>query len=254
MPSVVSRISLGPFTLYFYSICIFLAVLAGYFLAKKRAPRYKLSEELVDKLLPYLFVGGIVGARLYHVFDDWLYYKDHLLEVFMLWQGGIGIYGGIAGGILATWIFARRHRISLLKLLDLLAPSVLLGQAIGRWGNYFNQEAYGPPTSLPWKIAIDEAHRLPIWRTYEHFHPLFLYESILALTGFVLLLAVARKTVASTGKVFAYYLITYGAIRLVLEPFRYDTAILFGVRMAMLISIGCIVAGLFIVWKRSKTY
>lgn len=240
-----SDIPLGPISIKIYSVIIFLAVLAGYYLAKKRASLYGLSQELMDKLLPYLVIGGIIGARLYHVLDEWSYYRDHLLEIFMLWQGGIGIYGCIVGGIVATWFFAKRYDVRLLKILDLIAPSVLLGQAIGRWGNYFNQEAYGPPTSVPWKIAIDEANRLPMWRNYEYFHPLFLYESLLNFLGVLLLLFLAKRHNKFEGRTFAQYLIIYGFIRLVLEFFRYDTAVLLNVRVAVIISVGFVVLGLF---------
>lgn len=246
-------LSIGPFQLHFYSICILIAVFVGYYLTKRRAPFYGISQEAIDKLLPSLLIGGIIGARLYHVLDQWVYYRQHVWEIVAIWHGGIAIYGCLAGGIIAIYFFAKRYRSSVLALFDLIAPSVLLGQAIGRWGNFFNQEAYGPPTNLPWKIFIDPVHRLPPWQKYSYFHPLFLYESLLDFAGFVALFYMAKRLKKYRGAVFALYLILYGSIRLLLEPLRYDTAILFSIRFAIIASIVSILSGTILLVKSIRS-
>lgn len=247
-----SSLEIGPISIKLYSICIFLAVLAGYLLARRRAVLYKITKEQIEKLLPYPITGGLIGARLYHVADEWHYYKDHIPEIFAIWQGGIAIYGCIIGGVFGIYLFTRRYRQPFLAYLDLLAPSALLGQAIGRWGNYFNQEAFGPPTSLPWKMYVEPPNRPDTWQLYEYFHPLFLYESLLNFIGLGVLLYLAQRYRSKCGFIFGAYLVMYGVIRLLVEQLRFDTAVVFGIRAAILLSVFFIVTGAFLVKKSVK--
>jgi len=152
------------------------------------------------------------------------YYFQHPLEILKIWKGGLGIFGGIIGGAIALAIYCRAQKQNFFEWTDIIAPGLLIAQAIGRWGNFVNQEVYGPPSDLPWAIYIDPAHRLPGFETVERYHPLFLYESLLTLLGGLLLLYIARKYKDKlfTGDLFLMYLVYYPLVRFGLEFIRLD--------------------------------
>jgi phosphatidylglycerol:prolipoprotein diacylglycerol transferase len=152
------------------------------------------------------------------------YYFQHPLEILKIWKGGLGIFGGIIGGAIALAIYCRSNKQNFFEWTDIIAPGLLIAQAIGRWGNFVNQEVYGPPSDLPWAIYIDPAHRLPGFEAVERYHPLFLYESLLTLLGGLLLLYIARKYKDKlfTGDLFLMYLVYYPLIRFGLEFIRLD--------------------------------
>lgn len=192
-----------------------------------------------------LILVGLIGARLYYVLYAWSYYHNHLVEIVQLWQGGLAIHGTLIGGGLAAWWYARRHRLSFLLLIDLAVPAMALGQAIGRWGNYFNQELFGRPTALPWGIPIDPSHRPSAFASFEFFHPTFLYESALdlILVG-VLVWLIRRWPNRRPGNIAAVYAIGYGIIRLAMEFLRVDySPIVAGVRWAGVVSVALILGG-----------
>src|SRR5512136_2453679 len=192
---------LGPLTIYWYGMILMTGMLVGGYVAAFEAKRRGEKEDHVWNLLMVVMLLGIVGARLYHVFSSpagsnigWAYYRVHPEAIFFIWDGGLGIYGAIVGGLIGILLYTYRNKLSLLRYLDIGAPALLIGQAIGRWGNFANQELYGPPTDLPWGIPIDAAHRYgayanltryPLYTT--RFHPDFLYESVLNVLGFVVL-------------------------------------------------------------------
>jgi phosphatidylglycerol:prolipoprotein diacylglycerol transferase len=193
-----------------------------------------------DGLL-WALVGGIIGARLWHIFTPppsmveqgitTMYYLTHPIEAIATWKGGLGIPGAVIGGILALYLFCRRRKLKYALWLDIAAPGLALGQAIGRWGNFVNQEVYGMPTNLPWAIKIDPPFRLHEYMDVAYYHPLFLYESIYNLLnmGFLLWLARKYKDRLLDGDVFLVYLITYPVGRFFLEFLRLDPAQLGGV-------------------------
>lgn len=247
MYSPFDGITIGPLFITFYGIIIATAVCASYLVAQKRAAFYAITQQQIDSLLPFLLVGSIVSARLYHVVDKWEYYRIHILETLFIWHGGIGIYGAILGGLIVLFWYSKKHNLSLLSLLDLIAPSLAFGQVIGRWGNFFNQEAFGPPTNLPWKIYIDSTHRPIQWQQFTYFHPVFLYESLLNLLAFFVLMILAKRFRAKSGTIAGLYFVFYGLIRLVTEQFRFDTATIGPLKVATLISLGCIIGGIVVV-------
>jgi phosphatidylglycerol:prolipoprotein diacylglycerol transferase len=228
------------FTIYYYGIVLMSGAMMGALLASKEAARRGHDAEIIWDLLIWLIIGGIVGARLWHVFTpspsliaqgiDTLFYLTHPLDLINVRRGGLGIPGAVIGGAAALFIFTRNRKLNFLEWTDIAAPGLALGQAIGRWGNYFNQELYGAPTNLPWKLFIDPAHRLPGFTEQQYYHPLFLYESIWNLANVGLLLWLSRKYSdrLKTGDVFLVYLIVYPIGRFLLEFLRLDSSQLGG--------------------------
>jgi phosphatidylglycerol:prolipoprotein diacylglycerol transferase len=177
-------LQIGPINIYWYGILIVTGILAAAYLSTYTARMWGEDPEFVwDALVLCVFL-GVIGARLYHVLTpspsmgvDWWYYFRHPTKIFASWEGGLGIYGAVAGGALGLYIAVRRAKKSMLRWMDITTPGLILAQAIGRWGNLINQELYGRPTDLPWGLYIDPIHRLSGYELYERFHPTFFYES-----------------------------------------------------------------------------
>lgn len=240
--------TIGRLEITYYGILVSLGLLLGTLIAVNRAKLYKLKRDDVESAILWAFIPAVIGARVYHVLDNLGYYFLHPFDVVAIWKSGLAIYGALIGGAAGLLYASRKQHIKLLPLLDLLAPSVALAQAIGRWGNFFNQEGYGPPTDLPWKIYISPARRISPFFHVDFFHPLFLYESILNLLTFCLLILIARKRPA-TGTVSGWYLILYGMGRFVTEFGRLDTAVVGGIKVAQVLSGVAILAGLVLVFS-----
>jgi phosphatidylglycerol:prolipoprotein diacylglycerol transferase len=214
--------------------------LAGGWLAAREAKRREYDPEIVWDLLIWLIIGGVVGARLWHVFTPspsaiaegrttW-FYLTHPFDLINLRSGGLGIPGAVIGGAIALLLYSRRHGLNFAEWADIAAPSLALGQAIGRWGNFVNQELYGAPTNLPWKIYIDPSYRLAGYETQEYYHPLFLYESLWNLANMFLLIWLTRRYAGhqKQGDIFLVYLIVYPVGRFLLDFLRLDAAMLGG--------------------------
>jgi phosphatidylglycerol:prolipoprotein diacylglycerol transferase len=224
----------GPFPIRYYGLFIAIGILVGAWLTGRELARRGYDSTLaVDSL--YLIVPlGFIGARAYHVITDYdLYRDDPFPAVFLVNQGGLGIYGGVIGGFLGAWIFCRLKGISPLVFADAAAPGLVLAQAIGRWGNYFNQELYGRPSNLPWAIRIDPEHRQNVPSQYADattFHPTFLYESIWNLLVCLALLYVARRFAGwlRDGDIILMYVSLYSVGRFFVEALRIDPAFLIG--------------------------
>lgn len=234
---------IGPLTIRYYALIILAGALLGAWLASVEAKRRGKDSNLVWDILPWLLVGGIIGARLWHVFTPSAsnvamglttkYYLTHPLQILMIWNGGLGIPGALIGGALALWIYCRATKQKFLEWADIIAPSLLIGQAIGRWGNFINQELYGSPSNLPWAITIDPRYRLPGFETVAKYHPLFLYESVLNLLAAGILLYVGRKykNKLYRGDIFLLYLVLYPVIRFALEYLRLDPSPVAGINI-----------------------
>lgn len=236
-------IHVGPLYFRFYGILIMLGAIAGAmvarYLLKRMAP--KRDPDLMWDALLWALVFGVIGARIYHVLTpsmsllalgiDTRYYLTHPLDILMIWRGGLGMPGAIVGGIVGLWIFARRNKLDPRLIMDVSAVGVPLGHAIGRWGNFVNQELYGPPTDVPWGIFIRPENRLPEYAAFERFHPLFLYEALWNLASFGFLFWVWRKygERLKRGDLVLLYLITYPLGRFLLEFLRIDFVPLFGI-------------------------
>ena len=210
---------LAGFTINLYGIMIALGVVAAmtiaYFEAKRRGDDTNHVFNIVLFLLPL----GIIGARIYHVIDQWSYYSQHPGQI--IGGAGLGIFGAVIGGAVGVIIYTKWKKISTLHWFDIIAPGLILAQAIGRWGNFFNQELYGYPTDLPWGIYIRPENRLPGYEQYTHFHPLFFYEFLWDSLGCLFLLFVARKWKRLlNGDVFFLYIIYYSVGRFYLEGLK----------------------------------
>jgi phosphatidylglycerol:prolipoprotein diacylglycerol transferase len=232
--------SIGPLFVRFYGIIVMSGAVAGAFLARREAKRRGYDPEIVWDLFVYLLIGGIIGARLWHILTPSpstgvtaAWYFSHPLDALAVWKGGLGIPGAIIGGLIALYFYARKTGINFAEWTDIGAPGLALGQAIGRWGNFFNQELYGAPTSLPWKLYIDPAHRLPGYLDVEYYHPLFLYESLWNLMNMFLLLWISRRFASSlkTGDIFLTYLIVYPVGRFFLDFLRLDASLVAGINI-----------------------
>lgn len=215
--------SLGPFNIYWYGLLIVIGILLGLGLTIKLGRRFGIKSDDILELAIWLIVFGLLGGRLYHVFLEFSYYLANPLAVFKVWQGGLAIHGVLLGGVITLIIWSRKKKYNFWQWADLLAPAIILGQAIGRWGNYFNQELYGWPTDSPWGIPIDLANR-PIGETSQQFfQPTFLYESIADWLIFLFLLFIVIKIKPKPGKVFLLYLIFYSLARFIIEFYRMDS-------------------------------
>ena len=252
---------LGPFSLRWYGLLIAVAVLLGLLLATRLGRQRGIEPALIADLLPILVLAAVVGARLYYVTFEWRQYQLNWLDALAVWRGGIAIHGALIGGTLAVILYCRWRRIAFWNLLDVLVPSVALGQAIGRWGNFFNSEAFGLPTDLPWKLTIPFANRPVEFLDTSTFHPTFLYESLWNLGVFALLLVLFHQASRGrlslpAGALSCVYLMAYSTGRVWIEALRLDPLCLFapppfcegGLRMAQLVSLLLIALGAMGLW------
>ncbi len=244
---------LGNFRLKWYGLLIASAVLIGVNLSMWLAKKRQVDPEIMADLAIWLVLAAIPSARLYYVIFQWPTYARDPVQILKIWEGGIAIYGAIIGGTIAAIIFAKIKRVSFWQLGDLVAPSVALGQAIGRWGNFFNSEAFGGPTDLPWKLFIPVANRPFEYRNFEYFHPTFLYESLWNLLVFFILMYLfindTRRNRLKTGAIFLIYLIAYGIGRFGVEGLRTDSLMLGPLRISQVVSlVGIAIGSIGLVW------
>lgn len=234
--------------IYWYGFFIVLGILAGYYVVLKLLSKKKSGIiEFVPDLFFYLIIVGIIGARIYHIFSELPYYLANPLDMIKIWNGGMGIFGAIVFGLGTIFLFAKKYKFSFLKALDVMSIGLILGQAIGRWGNYFNSELFGLPTKLAWGIPIIPSLRPDNWASFEYFHPCFLYESLWNFIIFSILLFLFLRFDKHNGRIFAVYLILYCLGRFLFEFLRVDFQPIFlGLRLAQITSIVGFLAGLLI--------
>lgn len=258
---------IGPIFIYFYGILIMLGVVAAAVLSVKLAPRFGQDPDRVWDMLTWLLIGGIIGARLWHVFTPTpsnveqglttAFYLTHPLDLINLRRGGLGIPGAVIGGALALWFYTRKNKLSFGAWVDTAAPGLALAQAIGRWGNFFNQEVYGQPTNLPWGVYIDPEHRFPEFQAFERYHPLFLYESIWNLLNMALLiwLGARYRDRLKSGDIFLIYLMVYPIGRFLMEFLRLDSSQIAGINanQTFMAVIALVAAGFFFYRHRRTT-
>jgi phosphatidylglycerol:prolipoprotein diacylglycerol transferase len=264
-------IDIGPLRIHYYGIILMLGALAGAWLASREARRRGQDTEVVWDGLVWVLIGGIVGARIWHVLfppvSMGITFMDYLtlptpeeptgpLDMLMIWKGGLGIPGAVIGGALALYIYCRRRKLNFLLWADIAAPGLALGQAIGRWGNFVNQEVYGKPTTLPWAVHIEPAYRtVPGYENIETYHPLFLYESLwsFALVGLLLWIGRRYEHWLKPGDLFLVYLIGYPLGRFLLEFLRLDVALVNGINANLVfMAIVVLVAAGLLIWRHRR--
>ena len=245
-------LSIGPINIYWYSFLIFMSLVIGLIIIKLECKKKNIDFNFILDLVCYLVPIAIIGARLYYVIFKFDSFKYNLLSIFYIWEGGLAIYGAIISSIIFIIYFCKKHNKDILTILDLSAPSLILGQAIGRWGNFFNQEAYGSITSLEFlenlhipnfiinNMYIDNAYR----------QPTFLYESIWCIIGFIILMII-RKCINKKGSITSIYLIFYGIGRFMIESLRSDSLYIGIFKVSQIVSIIMIIIGLLLLIRKS---
>lgn len=263
---MISQITIGPLTIHFYGIIIMLGVLVAAWVASRESRRRGEDSEVIWDALVWVVIGGVLGARIWHILTPpesmviqgltTMYYLTHPLDALAIWRGGLGIPGAVIGGVVALYWYSRRHGLRFALWADIVAPGLALGQAIGRWGNFFNQEVYGAPSNLPWALYIEPQYRLPGYETVERYHPLFLYESLYNLANMVFLLWLARRFEKSIkpGDVFLTYLVIYPVGRFFLEFLRLDASQVIGININQtLMLVVALAAGISLFFRHRKT-
>ena len=225
-----------------YAILITTGIILGLYFVSKLADYKNLDKEMPSDLLLWVLVPAILGARLYYVIFSWDYYSKNPSEIIMIRNGGLAIYGGLLTAFLITYTYSKKKNIPFLTILDIFAPGIALGQAIGRWGNFINKEAYGRATDLPWAIIIDG----------QKVHPTFLYESLGDFIIFIVLYNLCKKNRNEEGTIISLYFILYGILRFFVEGLRTDSLYFLGMRVSQLVSLVLVVIGVVICIKNKK--
>ncbi|QFK72822.1 prolipoprotein diacylglyceryl transferase [Pradoshia sp. D12] len=247
-------IHIGSIQIYWYGIIIGMGVFIGLWLAMRESKRRGLDKDLFVDLLIYAVPISIISARIYYVIFEWSYYKDHLGDIYKIWNGGIAIHGALIGAVITTIFFARSRNISFWKIADIAAPSLILAQGIGRWGNFINQEAYGDVVSRQFleNLMLPDFIIDQMFINGAYHHPTFLYESLWNFLGFGLLLLLRRVNLRQ-GEMFLTYVIWYSIGRYFIEGMRTDSLMLFGeFRMAQVLSLSLIIGGIILLVVRRK--
>lgn len=263
----------GVITVKFYGVIIAFGLILAALFGGRKAYTWKMSLDHMVDVLIYGIVGAVIGARLYYVIFQWDHYKNNLGDIIKIWEGGLAIYGGIIGGILVAFLVCKKTGLNFIKLLDLIGMSLLIGQGIGRWGNFTNQEAFGTNTTLPWGMTSDKvvsyinSHQAEFARNGFEMnpdlpvHPTFLYESLWCLLGFVILYIVCQKFYKFEGQLFLGYGIIYGIERTIVEGLRTDSLYIGNttLRASQVLSLAIVVVCAtitiykFVKMKKSKT-
>ena len=241
-------LDLGFIQIYWYSICLFVGMLAASFVIYREAKRRGIDDDTLINLTFSTILFGIIGARLYYVIFNFPYYSKHPLEILEIWNGGLAIHGGLLFGLISIISNCKKKRISVMRMLDIIVVGLILGQAIGRWGNFFNSEAYGAITTLETlqsqgipKFIIDGMYIMGEYR-----QPTFFYESIGCLFGFLAMIIIRFGKYLKRGNLTAFYLVWYGALRFLVEGLRTDSLMLGSLKMAQIVSLSFVLIGIII--------
>lgn len=247
-------IKLGPISIYWYSVMIALGFLAAMVVCLTEVKRKKLDIEKYSNMVFYAVLFGILGARIYYVLFNLDYYLKMPSEILKVWHGGLAIHGGIIAGILVAYFYTKKYKMNFLKTLDISVVGIIIAQAIGRWGNFFNQEAFGKLTT---KAALIK-QRIPnfiidgMYIDGAYYQPTFLYESVWSLIGFIIMLFLRRTKKLKVGYLTGFYLLWYSIGRCFIEYFRSDSLMLGTIKVAQLISLSLIVIGIIVIIKSTK--
>lgn len=243
------------FEVRWYSLCILGAVVVAYFLIMNESKRQKVKTDFVFNMMFWTIIFGIVGARLYYVAFSFADYKDNLVEIFQIWKGGLAIHGGLLAGLITVLLYCKKYKVNTIRILDICSPALLIAQGIGRWGNFFNFEAYGSITTYETLQKMKIIPGFIIDNMYingSYRLPMFYFEFLACLLGFIIILFIRRRKYVKIGQVFSFYLIWYGIARFFIEIFRNDSLMVGNLKMAQVVSVAMVIFGvvLFIVKQR----
>lgn len=244
-------LTIGFLDIFWYGIIIAGAVLIGFIITLQLAKKRQVNANHIYNLLFWIIIFGLIGGRIGHIIGEWAYYRTSPAAIIKIWDGGLAIHGVILASALTAYIYGRAKRISFWKFSDLIIVSLPLMQSIGRWGNYFNQELFGKPTNAAWGIPIDIAKRPAGFEQYTYFHPVFLYESLLMLVVFIIMIVLFRKGDMKIGQLTLLYFIVFSSIRFSLDFFKIDMLAIGPLLLTQWLSIVLFI-GAMAIWLWSK--
>lgn len=241
-----SVISLGPINISLYSLCILVGIILAFILIRKESKRFNIKDDFISNLIFWCVIYGIVGARIYYVLFNLDYYMHSPIEIIKVWNGGLAIHGGIIAGLITLIYFCKKEKVSIIKILDISCIGLIVGQACGRWGNFFNMEAYGSEVT---RSFLENLH-LPEFIINgmhiggHYYHPTFFYESLFCVLGLIIMLLIRRIPKIKQGMIISFYLVWYGILRYFIEALRTDSLMLGSIKVAQLVSILFILLGI----------
>ena len=243
------------FNIYYYSLCILLGVIISYFLIVNESKKHNIDKQIITDIIFYTIIIGIVGARIYYVIFNLNYYLNNPSEIIKIHNGGLAIHGGIIFGISFLYFYCKKKNINFYRILDIVSPAVILSQGIGRWGNFFNKEAYGIVTTLSnlKKLHIPNFIINGMYINGNYYLPTFFFESISCIVGFIIIMIIRKNKDIRLGYQIGFYFIFYSIIRFIIEIFRTDSLMLFNIKMAQIVSVVGIIIGIILIIK-SKTW
>lgn len=246
--------SILGFNIYYYSICILLGIIVAYFLITKESNKHNIKKENIIDLIFYGIIIGLIGARIYYVLFNLDYYLSNIVEIIAVWNGGLAIHGGLIAGAIFVYFYCKKKNINFIRILDIIAPAIMIAQGFGRWGNFFNQEAHGPVTSL----NILKSMHIPqfvidgMYIDGNYYYPTFLIESVFCILFALIIIIIRKRKNIKLGLSSGLYLIFYGVIRFFIESLRTDSLMLFNLKIAQIISIISIIIGMYLVITSRK--
>ena len=251
-------LQIGSIKIYYYSIMILLGVLIGSLLVTKEAEKHNISKNKISDMLFYTIIFGIIGARLYYVLFNLNYYSKNIIDIIKVWEGGLAIHGGIIVGSAYVIYYTKKHNLNTLELFDICVPGILIGQAIGRWGNFFNGEAHGPITTLEHlqNLHIPNFIINGMNINGNYYMPTFFYESLICIICLIIIILLRKTRILKKGNITSIYLIWYGIGRFIIESYRTDSLMMNTLKQAQIISIIMITLGiiLFIISTKQEKY
>lgn len=239
-------IEIGNIKIYWYSVMILLGVLIGSYLVLRESKRFNISKSKISDMLFYTIIFGIIGARIYYVIFNFDYYINSPIDIIKVWEGGLAIHGGIIAGVIYLIYYTKKNNLNTLLITDICVPGVLIGQALGRWGNFFNGEAHGPITTLEYLQNLHLPKFIINGMNIDgnYYIPTFFYESLWCLIGLIIVLLIRRILKIKKGNITGFYLIWYGIGRFLIEQLRTDSLMLNTLKQAQIISIIMIIIGI----------
>lgn len=242
-------IEIGKIKIYWYSVMILIGILLAIMIINKEIKKHNISETKISDMIFYTLIIGMIGARIYYVIFNLEYYTKYPIDIIKIWEGGLAIHGGIIAGTLTMIYYTKKHNLNTLKIFDITVPGLLIGQAIGRWGNFFNQEAYGAITTVAKlkDVGVPDFVINGMYILGEYRQPTFFYESIWNFFGFVALLIIRRYPYLKTGQLSGIYLIWYSILRFIIEGMRTDSLMLGNFKVAQIVSFILLIVGIVLV-------